>query len=199
MRASAALSLFKAIDATHAHMVFTIHNTYIHIYIHSSGYITEWIADARLPHRRAHVCSCVHVFVRASVCVWLGARVSAPNRASRFFPSAWTACGSGSQPFASAYAFNANIGAWNTASVTTLHQVCAAISARRRATAGTRSAGLRCGAAVVRGGTADAPACVRVLTHVQALACAGVHLGRAYVYPRAGKVGTCVHEYMYAM
>ena len=90
----------------------------------------------------------------------------------------------GSQAFSSAAAFNANIGAWNTASVTDLTGVCAAFSARRRATAGTRSAGVRCGAAVVRGGTADAPACVCVLTHVRALACAGVLLGRAYVWPR---------------
>jgi hypothetical protein len=41
-------------------------------------------------------------------------------------PSAWTACGFGAQAFNSASAFNANIGAWNTARVTTLYQVCAA-------------------------------------------------------------------------
>ncbi len=35
----------------------------------------------------------------------------------------------GSQAFGSASAFNANIGAWNTAAVTTLYQVCAAFSA----------------------------------------------------------------------
>ena len=33
----------------------------------------------------------------------------------------------GAQAFYSASAFNANIGAWNTASVTTLYQVCAAV------------------------------------------------------------------------
>ncbi len=43
------------------------------------------------------------------------------------FPSAWTACGS-AQAFvavSSASAFNANISVWNTASVTSLSQVCA--------------------------------------------------------------------------
>ena len=36
----------------------------------------------------------------------------------------------GGQAFQSASAFNANIGAWNTASVTTLFNVCAAFPAR---------------------------------------------------------------------
>ena len=36
----------------------------------------------------------------------------------------------GSQAFNGASAFNANIGAWNTASVTTLNYVCAAFPAR---------------------------------------------------------------------
>ena len=35
-------------------------------------------------------------------------------------------CAVGSQAFQSASAFNANIGAWNTARVTTLESVCAA-------------------------------------------------------------------------
>ncbi len=34
----------------------------------------------------------------------------------------------GSQAFQYAYAFNANIGAWNTASLTMLSSVCAALS-----------------------------------------------------------------------
>jgi hypothetical protein len=42
------------------------------------------------------------------------------------FPSASTACGFGAQAFLSASAFSANIGAWNTACVTNLYQVCAA-------------------------------------------------------------------------
>jgi surface protein len=48
-------------------------------------------------------------------------------------PSAWNACGFGTQAFYSASAFNANIGAWNTASVSNMASVCAACSARRRA------------------------------------------------------------------
>ncbi len=35
----------------------------------------------------------------------------------------------GSQAFESASVFNADIGAWNTAAVTSLHQVCAAFPA----------------------------------------------------------------------
>jgi hypothetical protein len=71
----------------------------------------------------------------------------------------------GSQAFQSASAFNANIGAWNIARVTTLPNVCAAYSARAaRHRGGMRSACLRCGAAAVRLGTADARACSR--THV---------------------------------
>jgi surface protein len=39
----------------------------------------------------------------------------------------------GSQAFAFALAFNANIGTWNTASVSNMAWVCAAFPARRRA------------------------------------------------------------------
>ena len=137
--------------------------------------ITDAITDACLPNRHAHVC------VDACACAWLSwrPRIRA-DPCEPFLSVGADRVWFGSQAFSSA-AFNPNIGAWNTASVTTLFCVCAAFSARRRATAGTRSAGVRCGAAVVRGGTADAPACVCVLTHVQALASAGVHLGRVCV------------------
>jgi hypothetical protein len=62
----------------------------------------------------------------------------------------------GSQAFYAASAFNADIGAWNTARVTTLLAVCAAFPARaarkhRRDTLGGSSVRR----AVVRGGTAD--------------------------------------------
>ena len=66
---------------------------------------------------------CVRVCARAPV--RLGARASAPQRASAF-PSAVDRGWLGAQAFSSASAFNANIGAWNTASVTTLSRVCAA-------------------------------------------------------------------------
>ena len=65
-------------------------------------------------------CACA----RARVCD-RAAMQSAPKRA-RAFRSASTAGGFGAQAFYSASAFNANIGAWNTAAVTTLAEVCAA-------------------------------------------------------------------------
>jgi hypothetical protein len=71
----------------------------------------------------------------------------------------------GSQAFSSAKAFNADIGAWNTARITNLYGVCAAFG-RRRAPRRTRSAGVRFGAAVVRGGTADARAHECARTHL---------------------------------
>ncbi len=51
-----------------------------------------------------------------------------PETLSRASPcsSASTAGGFGAQAFSSASAFNANIGAWNTARVTTFYYVCAA-------------------------------------------------------------------------
>ena len=70
---------------------------------------------------------CAHVRARRG-CGYRRARIRAEP--CERFPSAWTACGFGAQAFYSASAFNANIGAWNTASVTTLYAVCAAFSAR---------------------------------------------------------------------
>ncbi len=84
----------------------------------------------------------------------------------------------GSQAFLYSKAFNANIGAWNTARVTDLGQVCAAfglaLGMRRSRPGGAHSGGrarpgFDAARPVVRGGTADARACA----HVQALACAG--------------------------
>ena len=66
----------------------------------------------------------------------------------------------GSQAFFSASAFNANIGAWNTARVTSLSTVCAASGPDARTAADcARSVADAC-AAVVRGGAADV--CARV-------------------------------------
>jgi hypothetical protein len=79
----------------------------------------------------------------------------------------------GSQAFAYASAFNADIGAWNTAAVTSLNQVCAAISGP-----GVKRDALG-GASMRRGplwaaATADARSCA----DVSARACAGVHVRR---------------------
>ena len=94
----------------------------------------------------------------------------------------------GSQAFSDASAFNANIGAWNTARITTLESVCTAFGGAppRR----TRSAGLRCGAAVVRGGTADARAHTRIGTRLGGCPC-------VYVWLRVGEDGIYVYEYIY--
>ncbi len=80
----------------------------------------------------------------------------------------WTA-------FYQATAFNGNIGSWNTAAVTTLYAVCAAYSARRRATAALRRDALG-GSSMRRGPLcAAAPAMrARVCAVVWARACAGV-------------------------
>ncbi len=64
---------------------------------------------------------CAHALARS--CCGLGLKPLTVNRASPC-PSAWTACGFGAQGFSSASAFNANIGAWNTARGTTLYRVC---------------------------------------------------------------------------
>jgi hypothetical protein len=153
------------------------------IYIHASGYTDARIAVAGSPLTR--VPRAASVRARARVCDWAPTHPRRHMRArSAGVDRGWL----GSQAFRWASAFNANIGAWNTAAVTTLSYVCAGSSARRRATAGgTRSAGRRCGAglqccagrcarAVVRGGTADARA--RVSADVWARACAGVHVCR---------------------
>ncbi len=75
-------------------------------------------------------------------------------------PSASTACGFGTQAFAYATVFNANIGAWNTASVANLAAVCAAPgpAALHRGRRGRARPGLDAARSVVRGGTADARA-----------------------------------------
>ncbi len=105
------------------------------------------------------------------------------------FPSALTACGFGVQAFQSGKAFNANIGAWNTARVTSLNSVsappgpaartmadalgrasvrrgklCAAalpMRARMRTRAGTRLRGaMGVGTAAQRGGSIHASGCI---------------------------------------
>ncbi len=91
------------------------------------------------------------------------------NRASPC-PLASTACGFGAQAFQSALAFNANIGAWNTAAVTSLTSVCAAPGSGGVHLGGRARPGFDAAWLVVCGGTADARA--RAPT-CRALACAG--------------------------
>ncbi len=85
----------------------------------------------------------------------------------------------GSQAFTQASAFNANIGAWNIAAVTSLSMVCAAISARaaRHCWRDALGRDVDVARAVVRGGDRRC-ALVCVYADVWARACAGVHVCR---------------------
>jgi hypothetical protein len=140
-----------------------------------------------------HLCAmvmdrlCAHA--SAGSCCALGLKPETLNRAS---PYPWTACGFGAQAFYKASAFNANIGAWNTASITTLASVCAAPGPAARTMAGRARPGLRCGVRpVVRGGTADARA--RAHTCRPSLARGlGCRYGRA-----EGRFDTCIRIYTY--
>ncbi len=130
---------------------------------------------------------CAHAL--AGSCCGLGPKPETLGRASPC-PSAWTACGVGAQAFGGASAFNANIGAWNTASVTTLASVCAAPGPAARTMADAL------GRAAVRRGrlcAAAPPMRARVRTH------AGTRLRGAMGVGTAARRGGSVHvhEYMY--
>ncbi len=171
MCASATRSLRKATNRwnTHRHSV-RIHNACMYLYPCASCYPDERIADAgpatRTRARAASVC------VRACVCDWAPTH---PRRHVRA-PSVGVDRGwLGAQAFHSAKALNANIGAWNTASVTTLIMVCAAFSARRRATAaGLAVRVVDVARAVVRGSAADASARVCAHAHARLSTCVGI-------------------------
>jgi hypothetical protein len=97
-------------------------------------------------------------------CCGLGLNPETLNRASPC-PSAWTACGFGAQAFQSAWAFNVNIGSWNTAAVTTLLAVCAASGPAARTTADALGRASMWRGPVVRGGIADARARAHTCRH----------------------------------
>jgi hypothetical protein len=107
---------------------------------------------------------CVRVCVCERVRVRLGS--TRPRRHMRAHAVGVDRVRFGSQAFYGAKTFNANIGAWNTASVTTLSSVCAAFGPAARHGGGMRSVCVRCGAAVVRGGTTDARALVQAHTYM---------------------------------
>jgi hypothetical protein len=98
--------------------------------LHAYTYIIHLSVYVRIG--RGHVCvhqcamvmdrQCAHAL--AGSCRGLGLKPETLRRASP--SSAWTACGFVAQAFVSASAFNANIGAWNTASVSSMSMVCAA-------------------------------------------------------------------------
>jgi hypothetical protein len=136
-------------------------------------------------------------------------------------PSASTACGFGAQAFSHASAFNGYIGAWNTASVTTLACVCAApgpaartmadalgrasvrrgplcaaappMRARVRTRAGTRLRGaMGVGMAAWRGGSIHAFEYMYV--RVCVCVCYTTYLIHLSVYVRISRGYECVHQ-----
>ena len=98
-----------------------------HSYIDAHSYTEDRITDACAHRRRAHV---RRACARACGCGFGHARMRA-----EFFPVCVDRVWLGAQAFQSASAFNANIGAWNTAAVTTLSYVCAAPGPAARTTA----------------------------------------------------------------
>ena len=133
---------------------------------------------------------CAHAL--AGSCCGLGLKPETLNRASPC-PSAWTACGFGAQAFYSASAFNANIGAWNTARVANMYSVCAASgpAARHRRRRGRARPGFDAALPVVRGGTADARARAHTCRHSLARG-HGCRYGRA-----EERFDTCTQQNIY--
>jgi hypothetical protein len=166
-------AIARADDA--AVVYICIHDACMYLYPCASGYTDERIAGAGPPHTRAHVLR-PSARARVSACDWARTHPCRHLRArSVGVDRGWL----GSQAFQEAKAFNANIGAWNTASVSNMQSVCAAFSARRRATAGgTRSAGRRCGAGRRAWQDRRCGARVCVCADVWARACGGVHVCR---------------------
>ena len=89
--------------------------------------------------------TCASVCARAGACAYGRPRIRAAN--VRALSVGVERVRLGSQAFYSATAFNTNIGAWNTAAVTTLYAACTDFG-QRRTTRRTRSVGARCAAAV---------------------------------------------------
>jgi hypothetical protein len=129
---------------------------------------------------------CAHAL--AASCCGLGLKPETLNRASPC-PSAWTACGFGAQAFYKTTAFNANIGAWNTARVTTLFQVCAAFGDGGAHYGGRARPGFDVARPVVRSGTADARLRAHTCRHSLARGL-GCRYGRA-----EGGFDTCIRIY----
>ena len=131
---------------------------------------------------------CAHAV--AGSCCGLGLKPETRHRASPC-PSASTACGFGAQAFRDASAFNANIGAWNTASVISLSSVCAARGPAARTMADALGWSFDAVRPVVRGGTADARARAHTCRHSLAR-------GRGCRYGRAeGRFDACNRIYTY--
>jgi surface protein len=175
--------------------------------VHASEYIYYryvCVCVPRLHLRYPFICICDNrpaLCVRAPVCDGDGSLVCArvgglvlrarpktrnPNPGEPC-PSASTASGFGAQAFYGASAFNANIGAWNTARVTTLSSVCAARGPAARTMADALGRGFGAARPVVRGDTADDVARVRTRVGTRFARGHGCRYGRA-----EGRFGTCI-------
>jgi hypothetical protein len=143
-------------------------------------------------HRRAHVCA----RARAGACEY--GRPRNPRRTCERFPSASTASSFGSQAFDNANAFNANIGAWNTAAVSYLSNVCAAFGPGGAPLRGDgarpvfdAARALNAHLYIHRGTRSEActAACVRLCVHATAL----LHV-RMWTYRRVGTIPIRAHH-----
>ncbi len=134
-------------------------------------------------HKRAHVLRpCARMCARA-----IGrARIRADTCGR--LPPASTACGFGVQAFQAASAFNANIGAWNTASVTSLSSVFAAPGPAARTMADALGR-----ASVRRGRLCAAAPPMRARVHTRA----GTRLRGAVGVGTAARRGGSVHVHQY--
>jgi surface protein len=97
------------------------------IYLHARLAIPTTGSPMRARPSHALRPCCVRVSARVRACDWAPTHPRRHMRARLVgVDRGWL----GSQAFYSASAFNADIGAWNTASVSTMANVCAAFSAR---------------------------------------------------------------------
>ncbi len=95
-------------------------HTHTHSLTRNSQHLYSFTNTHISVHTYIHIC--VRMCARTCI-VWFGAHVSAPRL--RAFRAALDLRAVGSQVFGGAFAFNQNIGAWNTASVLSLDAVCA--------------------------------------------------------------------------
>jgi hypothetical protein len=164
--------------------------TYI---IHVSVYVRIGRGDVCV-HQCAMVMDRLCAHALAGSCCGLGLNPETLNRASPC-PAAWTACGFGAQAFLSASAFNANIGAWNTARVTVLYGVCAGCSARGRALWRTRYGG----SSMRRGRLCAAAPPMRARVRTRAGSRLRGVLGVGTAARRGGSIHASEYMYMYIL
>jgi hypothetical protein len=137
MRANATRFLSKAIDGTHAYLVFI---DMAYSYVSTSMRLATQGNGSPMRACNTHAPTGAPACARAPACVFGRPRIRAEyvRALSVGVDRVWL----GSQAFYQASAFNANIGAWNTASVTTLASVRAALGPAARHRGGRARPGL---------------------------------------------------------